>query len=106
MYKLSERQQLASLRKMKLEKDIMAKSGVDDEDLWTELRETRVEINSMAQEKLLLVAKLYNLAQKFVKELDVATEETSKQMEKSTAARHGPPASGDLLAAMGKMHYK
>lgn len=62
MYKLSERQQLASLRKMKLEKDIMAKSGVDDEDLWTELRETRVEINSMAQEKLLLVAKLYNLA--------------------------------------------
>ena len=62
MYKLSERQQLASLRKMKLETDIMAKRGVDDEDLWSELRETRVEINSMAQEKLLLVAKLYNLA--------------------------------------------
>ena len=47
---------------MKLETDIMAKRGVDDEDLWSELRETRVEINSMAQEKLLLVAKLYNLA--------------------------------------------
>ena len=62
----------------------MAKGGVDDADLWVDLRETRVEINSLAQEKLLLVAKLYNLAQKFVKELEVSTEETSKQMEKST----------------------
>ena len=48
MYKLSERQQLASLRKLQLEKDIMAKGGVDDGDLWVDLRETRVEINSLA----------------------------------------------------------
>ena len=40
-----------------------------------------------------------------MKELDVATEETSKQMEKSTA-RNGPPANDGLLAAMGKMHFK
>jgi len=32
----------------------------------------------MAEEKLHLIAKLYNLAQKFVQELDVATEETNK----------------------------
>ena len=32
----------------------------------------------MGQEKLMLVAKLYNLGQRFVQELDVATEETNK----------------------------
>lgn len=63
---------------MELEKEIMAKSGVDDNDQWMELKKARAEIDSLAQEKLLLIAKLYNLAQKFVQELDVATEETSK----------------------------
>ena len=66
MYKLSERQQKASLRKMELEKDIMSKGGVDDAQQWNELRQVRVGIDSMAQEKLLLIAKLYNLSQKFV----------------------------------------
>lgn len=47
---------------MQLEKDIIAKGGVDDFDQWNELRKVRVDINSMAQEKLLLIAKLYNLS--------------------------------------------
>ncbi len=63
---------------MDLEKAIMAKAGVNDGDLWKELKECREEINALAQEKLLLVAKLYNLSQIFVQELDVATDEVRK----------------------------
>ena len=66
MVKLSDRQQIASLKKLKLEKAIMAQGGVNDGELWQELRETRTEIDALAQEKLLLIAKLYNLAQRFV----------------------------------------
>jgi len=51
---------------MELEKDIMSKGGVEDAQQWNELRQVRVGIDSMAQEKLLLIAKLYNLSQKFV----------------------------------------
>ena len=40
----------------------MAKGGVDDGDLWTDLIEVREKIDGLAQEKLLLIAKLYNLA--------------------------------------------
>lgn len=83
----------------------MAKCGIDDADLWVELREKREEINALAQEKLLLVAKLYNLAQKFVKELEASTEETSKQMEKSTQ-RHGTAANqyvNEMMHYMGKI---
>lgn len=65
---------------MDCEKAIMAKAGVNDGDLWKELKECREEINALAQEKLLLVAKLYNLSQNFVKELDVATDEVKKQL--------------------------
>jgi len=39
MLKLSERQQVVSIRKLELEKAIMARQGVDDGELWTELRE-------------------------------------------------------------------
>ena len=56
----------------------MAKQGVNDGELWEELIKVREEIDALAQEKLMLIAKLYNLAQKFVQELDVATEETSR----------------------------
>lgn len=47
---------------MELERDIMARAGVNDNEPWTELRNVRGEIDSFAQEKLLLVAKLYNLS--------------------------------------------
>ncbi len=63
---------------MDLKKAIMAKAGVNDGELWSELKECREEINAFAQEKLLLVAKLYNLSQIFVQELDVATDEVKK----------------------------
>ena len=56
----------------------MAKLGVDDDDEWEQLKKVRHQIDNFAQEKLLLIAKLYNLSQKFVQELDVATDETSK----------------------------
>ena len=62
----------------------MEARGVDDQEMWTELRACREEIDALAQEKLLLVAKLYNLAQRFVMELDVATDETSKQIAQSS----------------------
>ena len=64
--KLADKQQIYSLRKLELEKAIMAKGGVNDGDLWTELKECRAEIDACAQEKLLLIAKCYNLTQKFV----------------------------------------
>lgn len=78
MLKLSQRQQTASMRKLELEKEIMAKQGVDDGELWLELRRTQETVDALSQEKLTLIAKLYNLAQKFVQELDIVTEETSK----------------------------
>ena len=83
MIKLSEKQQTVSVKKMGLEKQIMAKQGVEDGDLWKELIQARSEIDGLGTEKCMLVAKLYNLAQKFVQELDVATEETSRQMMQS-----------------------
>lgn len=56
----------------------MAKQGIDDGEAWLELRKAQESIDAMAQEKLTLIAKLYNLAQKFVQELDIVTEETNK----------------------------
>lgn len=47
---------------MAIEREIMAKGGVDDSELWTEIIDVREKIDAMAQEKLLLIAKLYNLA--------------------------------------------
>ena len=44
----------------------MAREGYDDGELWTDLIEIRLKIDSMAQEKLMIVAKLYNLGQRFV----------------------------------------
>ena len=38
MLKLSERQQILSIRKLELEKAIMSRQGVDDTELWIELR--------------------------------------------------------------------
>lgn len=54
-----------------LEADIMAKMGQNDELLWSRLIEVRAEIDSLYEEKLMLVKKMYNLGQKFVQELEV-----------------------------------
>jgi hypothetical protein len=54
-----------------LEADIMARMGQNDESLWSRLIEVRAEIDSLYEEKLLLVRKMYNLGQKFVQELEV-----------------------------------
>ena len=62
MLELSKLQQELSERKIIIEREIMAKGGVDDGDLWTDLIEVREKIDGLAQEKLLLIAKLYNLA--------------------------------------------
>lgn len=48
MNKLSEKQQIVSIRKMELEKAIMTKQGVNDGDLWKELKECRIEIDAFA----------------------------------------------------------
>ena len=92
MLKLSEKQQKRSIRKLELEKAIMDKQGVGDGELWDELREARRDIDALAQEKLYLIAKCYNLSQRFVQELDAATEETSRQMEMSTQNGRGAGA--------------
>ena len=74
---LSKRAQTASERKLELEKAIMERAGVDDSELWTELKQVREEVIAYGQEKLLLIAKMYNLAQKFDQEL----EDSNKQMQ-------------------------
>ena len=53
-------------------------------------------IDNFAQEKLMLIAKLYNLSQKFVQELDLATEETSKQLAQSTSSGRGAASYHDM----------
>ncbi len=88
---------------MDLEKAIMAKAGVNDGDLWKELKECREEINALAQEKLLLVAKLYNLSQIFVQELDVAAEEVEKQLKQYGQSGRTKGASLEDLKVMNNM---
>ena len=67
----------------------MEKQGVDDEQEWKELHLTRERINNMAEEKLLIVAKLYNLTQRFVQELEISTEEMDKQLNDPRVVRDG-----------------
>ena len=74
----------------------MAKQGVDDDEEWVQLRQVRLMIDNFAQEKLMLIAKLYNLSQKFVQELDLATEETSKQLAQSTSSGRGAASYHDM----------
>ncbi len=47
----------------------MAKEGVDDDELWTQLHAIRQQLDYLYDEKMMLVAKLFNLAQRFVQEL-------------------------------------
>ena len=46
--KLSKRQQEISVRKIELEKAIMAARGVNDGEMWVELRSLRAEIDAHA----------------------------------------------------------
>lgn len=55
--------------KVKLQEEIIARNGVDDELLWQKLKDVRKNIESLYEEKLMLVRKLFNLSQKFVQEL-------------------------------------
>jgi hypothetical protein len=58
----------------------MSKNGVDDELLWKRLKEVRIGIDSIYDEKLLTVQKIYNLTQKFVQELDLQNIEQMKHI--------------------------
>lgn len=100
MANLSQRQQDISLRKLDLEKEIMAKQGVDDAETWIELRKAQETIDAMAQEKLMLIAKLYNLTQKFVQELDIVTEETNKQMQQSGGQGRSSSSYNEMMSAV------
>jgi hypothetical protein len=48
--------------KVKLQEEIIARNGVDDELLWQKLKDVRKNIESLYEEKLMLVRKLFNLS--------------------------------------------
>ena len=62
---------------------------MDDEEEWKELHHIRTRINDLAEEKLHLVAKLYNLTQRFVQELDISEVEMNKQLNDPRLVRDG-----------------
>ena len=45
-----------------MQEEIMARKGVDDELLWQKLKDVRQSIDSLYEEKLMLVRKLFNLS--------------------------------------------
>ena len=57
----------------------------------------RQKINSLADEKLLIVAKLYNMTQRFVQELDISNEEMDKQLNDPRVSRGGNVSSYDEI---------
>ena len=58
----------------------MAKKGVNDEKEWEQLHSIRQLIDSLYEEKLQMVQKMFNLTQKFVQELDVQNAEQEKHI--------------------------
>jgi hypothetical protein len=48
--------------KAELQEQIMARKGVDDELLWQRLKDVRSSIDSLYEEKLGLVRKLFSLS--------------------------------------------
>lgn len=66
------------LEKLRIEEDIMEKveNGEDDTEEWKELKSLRTEINRLADEKLMVVQKIYALSQRFVQELNESISET------------------------------
>ena len=68
-----------------------ASEGEDDSEPWMRLNAARKEIDSLAEEKLQIVMKIYNLSQRFVQELNESIAETDKliDQQKSTSGRGG-----------------
>lgn len=62
--KYANKQHVLGLEKIKLENDIMEKveTGEDDSEDWKKLKEIRLEIDCLAEEKLQIITKLYNLS--------------------------------------------
>ena len=56
--------------------------GEDHSLEWAELQEARTEIDCLAEEKLLILKKIYNLSQRFVQEIDESIDETKMIMTK------------------------
>ena len=66
------------LEKLRIEEVIMEKvqNGEDDTEKWKQLKHLRTEINNLADEKLMIVQKIYALSQRFVQELNESITET------------------------------
>ena len=66
------------LEKLRIEEVIMEKvqNGEDDTEEWKQLKHLRTEINNLADEKLMIVQKIYALSQRFVQELNESITET------------------------------
>ena len=67
-----------------------AAKGEDDSEAWGRLKAARTEIDGLAEEKLQIVKKIYNLAQRFVYELSDSIRETEEligQQRASSASR-------------------
>ena len=69
--KLSEHQHELYSEREELEKEILGKQGQGDEALWQRIHVVRAELDTLYDEKLMLVKKMFNLGQKFVQELEV-----------------------------------
>ena len=83
----AERQHELGLRKLELENIIMdkAQKGQEHSQEWEELQRARTEINCLAEEKLMILSKIYNLSQRFVQEIDESILETQMIMHKQNA---------------------
>ena len=79
----ANRQHELGLEKLRLEAEILAAAerGEEHSELWTALSAARADIDSLAEEKLIIIRKLYNLSQRFVQELTESILETDKIIE-------------------------
>ena len=68
-----------------------AAKGEDDSEPWARLKERRKEIDNLAEEKLQIITKIYNLSQRFVQELNESIAETDKLIyeQKSSSSVRG-----------------
>ena len=76
--KLADKQHEMGLDKLRIEEVIMqkAENGEDDTEEWKQLKSLRTEINNLADEKLVIIQKIYALSQRFVQELNESISET------------------------------
>ena len=57
--------------KKKLEEKIMRKRGVDDAEDWERMIAVRQQLDTIYEEKLQVVEKMYNMTQNFLKEQEI-----------------------------------